>query len=105
MCIGCRRRDARAVLVRVVVSDVGDGPRIVVDLAKTRPGRGAWLHADADCVSAAVRRRAVARALRAPSLTVTSDDLAEVIGVDPAPITNNRLRTESEQVAEDMSTP
>ncbi|AZG44090.1 YlxR family protein [Gordonia insulae] len=64
-----------------MVARQGDGPPvIVVDLAKTMPGRGAWLHPRRDCVSAAVRRRAFPSALRVPGLTVDPDDLAEAIG-------------------------
>jgi len=38
---------------------------VVVPDPRTRlPGRGAWLHPDPECLDQAVRRRAVARALR-----------------------------------------
>jgi len=37
---------------------------VVVDTVGTRPGRGAWLHPDDRCLTAAVRRRAFGRALR-----------------------------------------
>ncbi|GAC68937.1 hypothetical protein GS4_20_00020 [Gordonia soli NBRC 108243] len=56
------------------------GPAIVVDLATTMPGRGAWLHPLSECVTAAVRRRAFATALRVAGLTVRPDDLTELIG-------------------------
>ena len=66
-CIGCRERDLRSVLLRLVVDRSGtdDGePRLVVDVGRSRPGRGAWLHATTRCLEAAERRRAVPRALR-----------------------------------------
>lgn len=47
--------------MRVTRTDTGD---LVV--GRSRPGRGAWLHPDPDCLAEAVRRRAFARALRAP---------------------------------------
>ncbi|MDL9944784.1 YlxR family protein [Gordonia sp. ABSL11-1] len=79
-CVGCRQRAEATDLVRVVAVH-GDGPPgIVVDAAKTMPGRGAWLHPQRDCLSAAVRRRAFPSALRVPGLTVDPDDLAEAIG-------------------------
>ncbi|WP_312028760.1 YlxR family protein [Gordonia paraffinivorans] len=81
MCVGCRRRAETSELVRVVAQQRGDVPRVVVDSAKTMPGRGAWLHADAECISAATRRRAFAAALRTPGLTADPDDLAEQLGV------------------------
>lgn len=59
-CVGCRERGLRSVLLRVVP----DGDRAVVDVARTRPGRGAWLHPDLTCLELAVRRRAFGRALR-----------------------------------------
>lgn len=46
--------------------------RAVVDTAATEPGRGAWLHPDPGCVDAAVKRRALGRALRT-TVTDTSD--------------------------------
>lgn len=60
MCVGCRGRDPQNQLIRVVCR----GDQIVVDLAKTAPGRGAWLHPKPDCFSTALSRKAIARALR-----------------------------------------
>jgi predicted RNA-binding protein YlxR (DUF448 family) len=37
---------------------------VTVDTARKLPGRGAWLHPDPQCLDAAIRRRAFARALR-----------------------------------------
>jgi predicted RNA-binding protein YlxR (DUF448 family) len=84
-CIGCRQRAAAAELLRVVVTPdaigtAGLGPSegdelspraaaaraVVPDPRQRRPGRGAWLHRDLDCVELAERRRAFARALRVP---------------------------------------
>ncbi len=45
----------------------GDGNgeyAVTVDAARNLPGRGAWLHPDPQCLDAAIRRRAFARALR-----------------------------------------
>ncbi|MFC6468976.1 YlxR family protein [Gordonia humi] len=80
-CIGCRRRDLATSLVRVVARPVSENRRIVaVDADRRLPGRGAWLHPDSDCVSAAVRRRAFGSALRDRGLTVAPDDLTDLIG-------------------------
>ncbi|MCB7137708.1 YlxR family protein [Cellulosimicrobium marinum] len=68
-CVGCRQRDLRSVLLRLVVDLTGtDGhePRLVVDARRSLPGRGAWLHASTGCLEVAERRRAVPRALRMP---------------------------------------
>lgn len=48
-----------------------DGDRVIVDEATTRPGRGAWLHPDPDCLALAIRRKAFGRALRSPGADTT----------------------------------
>lgn len=60
-CIGCREREPRSLLVRVVLN----GDHVVVDHTGTAPGRGAWLHPSGECLATAVKRRAFNRALRA----------------------------------------
>ncbi|MFC6302415.1 YlxR family protein [Oerskovia jenensis] len=64
-CVGCRERDLRSVLLRFVVDqdDVPE-PRLVVDVGRSLPGRGAWLHDARRCFELAERRRAFPRALR-----------------------------------------
>ncbi|MFJ1456918.1 YlxR family protein [Nocardia sp. N2S4-5] len=64
-CVGCRKRELAADLLRVVAlsSDEG-GVAVVPDPRHRLPGRGAWLHPASACLSAAVRRRAFGRALR-----------------------------------------
>ncbi len=42
---------------------------LVIDESSTAPGRGAYLHRSLDCLASAVRRRALARALRVPAST------------------------------------
>lgn len=61
-CVGCRRRGLRSDLVRIVLGS--DGRTLVVDLKRSAPGRGAWVHPDPACLDQAVRRRAFPRALR-----------------------------------------
>ncbi|MFB9433553.1 YlxR family protein [Streptoalloteichus tenebrarius] len=51
-----------AELLRVVVEDGS----LVPDPRRGRPGRGAWLHPDPECLRLAERRRAFPRALRVP---------------------------------------
>ncbi len=78
-------------MVRVVAQLCGDTPTVVVDPAKTMPGRGAWLHARSECIFTATRRRAFAAALRTPGLTVDPDDLTEQLGA----ITHQRMAPRS----------
>jgi predicted RNA-binding protein YlxR (DUF448 family) len=61
-CVGCRVRDAKAALLRVVIVDGA----LAVDPHGRLPGRGASLHPDPACVDLADRRRALPRALRVP---------------------------------------
>ncbi|MET8426624.1 YlxR family protein [Nocardia sp. NPDC059091] len=65
-CIGCRRRELAADLMRVVAQGSASGQDVVVipDPRHRLPGRGAWLHPSSACLSQAVRRRAFGRALR-----------------------------------------
>ena len=53
--------------------------RVIVDGDKRRGGRGAWLHAREACLSAAIRRRAIARALRRPDVVL--DETALRVGL------------------------
>ncbi|WP_418277285.1 YlxR family protein [Isoptericola jiangsuensis] len=64
-CVGCRGRDLRSELLRLVLATSDGDQLVVVDERGSRPGRGAWIHPDARCLALAVRRRAVPRALRA----------------------------------------
>ncbi len=63
-CVGCRRQAAKTDLLRVVAEDQGHGLVLVPDPPARRPGRGAYLHPDEDCLAQALRRRAFTRALR-----------------------------------------
>jgi uncharacterized protein len=61
-CVGCREAAPKGSLVRLVRSVSGEP---AVDPTGRAPGRGAYLHRRPECVRAAVRRGALARALRA----------------------------------------
>ena len=65
-CVGCRARDLRSSLVRLVVDRTGTAPAVIVDPHSSAPGRGAWLHPQLHCLDRATTRRALARALRVP---------------------------------------
>jgi hypothetical protein len=58
-CTGCRKIAPQRELVRIAV----DGPRLRVDLARRRPGRGAYVHPVAACVSAPGLARSLRRAI------------------------------------------
>jgi predicted RNA-binding protein YlxR (DUF448 family) len=84
-CVGCRRRDPRSNLLRIVLDPAGEPLRLAVDPAAHLPGRGAWVHPTVACVRQAVRRRAFTRALRASS---APDAAALVAWADGAGQTN-----------------
>ena len=60
-CVGCRATAPRRSLLRVVRGVDG---AVRLDPAATAPGRGAWLHRDRGCVERALRKGALAKALR-----------------------------------------
>ncbi|HLS93386.1 MAG TPA: YlxR family protein [Microbacterium sp.] len=61
-CVGCRTRDSRSALLRVIATE----SRLVVDESASMPGRGAWVHPTRRCAELAIQRRAFVRALRVP---------------------------------------
>ncbi|MCX5046552.1 YlxR family protein [Aldersonia sp. NBC_00410] len=72
-CVGCRKRELTTDLLRVVARENGPNGYVVVPDPRHRlPGRGAWLHPTAGCLSNADRRRAFGRALRVSGYLDTS---------------------------------
>jgi predicted RNA-binding protein YlxR (DUF448 family) len=68
-------------LLRVVAVSTGNGEyAVTVDTAGNLPGRGAWLHPRQECLRAAIRRRAVGRALRitgSPDMSAAVEHIEE----------------------------
>ena len=60
-CVGCREREAKPELLRIVASTEG---AIRWDPNGSEPGRGAYVHRRRSCVEAALSRGALARGLR-----------------------------------------
>lgn len=67
-CVGCRTRDERRNLLRIVsvqpASDEAGTPRYLPDTAGTMPGRGAWIHPSEACVAALEKKNGLARAFK-----------------------------------------
>ena len=59
-CIGCRSREEKVRLIRIVPRDGG----VKVDVRQREPGRGAYLHPRPECLEQALKRRSLGRALR-----------------------------------------
>ncbi|WP_344821807.1 YlxR family protein [Actinocorallia longicatena] len=68
-CVGCRAREARADLLRVVAVE----GVLVPDPRKRLPGRGASVHPDLGCLEQAIKRRAFIKALRLSGMPDSSD--------------------------------
>jgi predicted RNA-binding protein YlxR (DUF448 family) len=58
-CVGCRARDRRSVLTRLVAREGA----LQIDAAKCLPGRGAWVHARGACLEAFGRKGGFVRSL------------------------------------------
>ena len=71
-CVGCRGRSPKRDLLRVVAGEDG----VVLDARKMLPGRGAYLHRDRSCVELAVKRGALARAVRA---SIEKDEVSNLL--------------------------
>ncbi|MBM7848212.1 YlxR family protein [Arthrobacter roseus] len=97
-CIGCRGKDDRSVLVRLVRSGE-DSSSVFVDPNCRMPGRGAWLHRNPECLEMAVRRRSLNRAFRA---SVESDKVKEFFqhNVEPHPGAARELTVQCESGSE-----
>jgi len=63
-CLGCRGRENKADLIRLVRSD----DNVAVDVRQQAPGRGGYLHARPECWESALRKRALTRALKVAAI-------------------------------------
>ena len=62
-CVGCREMKEKRALIRVVKSPEGE---ISLDFRGKKPGRGAYLCPDPDCLARARKSKALERAFSAP---------------------------------------
>jgi len=63
--VGCGEKAAQRSLARLRI----EGERVVIDRDRSG-GRGAWLHASAECLERAIKRRALARAFRGEAAAI-----------------------------------
>lgn len=73
-CVGCREMKDKRALVRVVKSPEGD---ISLDFGGRKPGRGAYVCPDAECLKRARKTRALERAFSAQIPPEVYDALEE----------------------------
>ena len=62
-CVGCREMKEKRALIRVAKSPEGE---ISLDFRGKKPGRGAYLCPDPDCLARARKSKALERAFSAP---------------------------------------
>jgi predicted RNA-binding protein YlxR (DUF448 family) len=67
MCVGCRAKEPRSILLRIVAVDGFAKP----DPERRLPGRGANVHRSQVCIGQAIRRKSLLRALRVSQLDTT----------------------------------
>ena len=63
MCVGCREMKPKKELLRVVHGPDGS---VSIDVTGRKPGRGAYLCKNAQCMEKALRQRQLERAFEAP---------------------------------------
>jgi predicted RNA-binding protein YlxR (DUF448 family) len=76
MCTGCREGRPKRELVRIVKSPEG---AFSVDLTGKKPGRGAYICRDADCLEKARKHKGLERAFAAPISPEIYDRLRQEI--------------------------
>jgi len=62
-CLGCREMKPKRELVRTVRSPEGE---VTLDFVGKKPGRGAYVCRNSDCLKKAVKTKALSRALGVP---------------------------------------
>ena len=71
-CLGCRVMKPKRELVRVVKSPEGD---VTLDFKGKKPGRGAYVCPNADCLKRAVKTKALSRAFGTPIPETVMEEL------------------------------
>ena len=73
MCVGCREMKPKRELIRVVRSPEG---AVSMDTTGKKPGRGAYLCPDPDCLTKAKKKKALERCFEQPVPAEVYDALA-----------------------------
>ena len=87
-CVGCRTREPKPALLRVVVVD----GVLTVDPGGRLPGRGAHVHPDQVCIDLADKRRAFSRGLRVPG-PLDADPVREHVQSSPIAYPKEQVET------------
>jgi len=81
-CVACRQEAGKAELIRFVRRSDGS---VAADRTGRLPGRGAYLHAAAECIETARKKRSLERALRAPVSPEVWSELKPDASLSPSP--------------------
>ena len=76
MCVGCREMKEKKELIRVVRSPEGE---VSLDPVGKKPGRGAYVCRNADCLKRAIRQKQLERQLDAEALTAAMEAAREAV--------------------------
>ena len=76
MCVGCREMKPKRELLRVVRSPEGE---VSIDLTGRKPGRGAYLCKNAECMKRAIKQRQLERAFECALGEETHASLLEAL--------------------------
>lgn len=75
-CVACRSSDEKRGLLRIVRSATGE---VSIDPTGKRPGRGAYVCRKLDCISLAIKKKSLERALRTAVPASLIEELKKVV--------------------------
>ena len=75
-CLGCRQMKPKAELTRVVRSPDG---QVSLDFTGKKPGRGAYVCKNAECLKRAIKSKAISRALGADTPNEIIESLVSAV--------------------------
>ena len=82
MCVGCREMKPKRELIRVVRAPDGD---VSMDPGGKKPGRGAYVCRNADCLKRAIKQRQLERQLEVQLSEEVAQQLQAELEALPAP--------------------
>ena len=75
MCIGCRQMRPKTELIKVVMKDGA----IEIDTSQKKPGRGAYLCKDMECLTTAQKKKALSKHFKTAVPNSIYDEIKEIL--------------------------
>ena len=75
MCIGCRQMRPKTELIKVVMKD----ETIEIDTSQKKPGRGAYLCKDMECLTNAQKKKALSKHFKTAVPNSIYDEIKEIL--------------------------